>query len=81
MGESFEYDICYFRTHCVDQEKKTRFLENTKIEPKNQRLKNFGILGDYEIVGTVCILTKMENVIELENRINKNIRNTDAVSC
>ena len=80
MEESFEYDICYFRTHCVDQEKKTRFLENTKIEPKNQRLKNFGILGDYEIVGTIYILTKKEKTSELEGKINENILNSK-VSC
>lgn len=79
MGESFEYDICYLRTHCKNQDNKIRFLENTKIEPKKQRLKDFGILGEYQIVGTVYILTRMENVTDLENTINKNIRNTDAV--
>jgi len=80
MGESFEYDICYLRTHCRNQDKKIRFLENTKIEPKKQRLKDFGILGEYQIVGTVYILTRKEKAIELENTINENIKNTDAVS-
>jgi len=80
MGESFEYDICFLRTHSKNQEKKIRFLENTKIEPKKQRLKDFGILGDYRITGTVYILTKKENVIELEDVINEEIRNTTVVS-
>ncbi|NWK08139.1 urease accessory protein UreD [Marine Group I thaumarchaeote] len=80
MGESFEYDICYLRTHCKNQDKKIRFIENEKIEPKKQRLGNFGILGKYSIVGTVYILTRKEDVIELENTIIKNIRNTDVVS-
>jgi urease accessory protein len=80
MGESFEYDICFLRTHSNNQDKKIRFLENTKIEPKRQRLKDFGILGDYKITGTVYILTRKENVIELENAINKNIKNTKKVS-
>jgi len=80
MGESFEYDICYLRTHCTNQEKKIRFLENTKIEPKKQKLKNFGILGEHSIVGTVYILTRKEDVIELENTINKNIRDRHEVS-
>lgn len=80
MGESFEYDICYLRTHCKNQDKKIRFIENEKIEPKKQRLGNFGILGKYSIVGTVYILTRKEDVIELENTIIKNIRNTDIVS-
>jgi len=79
MGESFEYDIVYLRTHCKNQDKKIRFLENTKMEPKKQRLQDFGMLGKYEIVGTVYILTRKENVIKLENTINENIRNTDSV--
>jgi len=80
MGESFEYDICYLRTHCKNQEKKIRFLENTKIEPKKQRLKNFGILGEHSIVGTVYILTRKEDVMELENTINQAIRDRHKVS-
>ena len=80
MGESFEYDICYLRTHCNNQDKKIRFLENTKIEPKNQRLRDFGILGEHRIVGTVYILTRKDDVIELENAINEGIRKINAVS-
>ena len=79
MGESFEYDICYLRTHCKNQDKKIRFLENTKIEPKKQRLRDFGILGEYGTLGTVYIMTRKEDVIELENSINKEIRKTDVV--
>jgi len=80
MGESFEYDICYLRTHIKNQDKKIRFLENTKIEPKKQKLKDFGILGEYSIVGTVYILTRKEDVIELENTINEAIRDRHEVS-
>jgi len=43
-------------------------------------LKDFGILGEYIVVGTVYILTRKEDVIELENTINEDIRNTDGVS-
>ena len=43
-------------------------------------MKDFGILGEYEIVGTIYILTRKEDIIELENTINENIRNVDAVS-
>ena len=49
MEESFEYDICYLRTHCKNQEEEIRFIENTKIEPKKQKIKSFGILGEYTI--------------------------------
>ncbi|MHA7646798.1 urease accessory protein UreD [Nitrosopumilus sp. S4] len=74
MGESFEYDICYLRTHCRNQDKKIRFLENTKIEPKKQKLNNFGILGEHNIVGTVYIFTRKDIVIELEKKINQDIK-------
>ena len=80
MGESFEYDICYLRTHCKNQDKKTRFLENTKIEPKKQRLDDFGILWNYEIVGTVYVLTRKESIVELEDAINKDISGMDKIS-
>jgi len=80
MGESFEYDICYLRTHCKNQNKKIRFLENTKIEPKKQRLTDFGILGENQVVGTVYILTKKEDVVELENTINEGIEKIKLVS-
>jgi urease accessory protein len=80
MGESFEYDICYLRTHCKNQDNDIRFLENTKIEPKKQKMKDFGILGEYSTVGTVYILTRQEDVIELENTINENLRDIDAIS-
>jgi len=80
MGESFEYDICYLRTHCENQDKKIRFLENIKIEPKKQKLKDFGILGEYSIVGTVYILTRKKHVIGLENTINETIRDRYEVS-
>ncbi len=80
MGESFEYDICYLKTHCKNQDKKIRFLENTKIEPKKQRLVDFGILGKYRTVGTVYVLTRKEDVIELDNIINANIKDSDIIS-
>ncbi len=80
MGESFEYDICYLRTHCKNQDKKIKFLENTKIEPKKQNLKSFGVLGEYSIVGTVYIFTRKEKIIELENSINQNLTKIDKIS-
>lgn len=80
MGESLEYDICYLKTHCKNQDKKIRFLENTKIEPKKQRLVDFGILGKYRTVGTVYVLTRKEDVIELEKIINANIKDSDIIS-
>lgn len=80
MNEYFDYDICYLRTYCKNQENQFRCLENMKIEPKNQNLTSSGVLGKYKIVGTVYILTKKECISELENMINDNLEKLEEVS-
>ena len=80
MKESFDYDICYLRTYCKNQDSKFRCLENMKIEPKNQNMEIQGILGEYNIVGTVYILTKKEQIIELESMINENVKKSKSIS-
>ena len=80
MGESFGYDICYFRTRCKDQDNATRFLENTKIEPAKQRLQDFGILAKYKTTGTVYVLCTKEDVNPLEELIGQYVKDTTAVS-
>ena len=80
MGESFEYDVCYLRMHCKNQEARNRFLENTKIEPKKQRVRDFGILGEYEIVGTVYVLAKKEKITELDGVISEKLREFEKIS-
>ena len=73
MNENFDYDICYLRTYCKNQKNKFRCLENMKIEPKENNMKIKGILGKYDIVGTVYILTKKEKLQKLEKMINEKI--------
>ena len=73
MNENFDYDICYLRTYCKNQNNKFRCLENMKIEPKENNMKIKGILGKYDIVGTVYILTKKEKLQKLEKMINEKI--------
>ena len=73
MNENFDYDICYLRTYCKNQNNKFRCLENIKIEPKENNMKIKGILGKYDIVGTVYILTKKEKLQKLEKMINEKI--------
>lgn len=80
MNEYFDYDVCYLRTYCKNQEEKFRCLENMKIEPKNQNLNSDGILGKNKIVGTVYILTKKDHITELENMINTNLEKLEEVS-
>ena len=80
MNEYFDYDVCYLRTYCKNQEEEFRCLENMKIEPKNQNLNSDGILAKNKIVGTVYILTKKDHITELENMINTNLEKLEEVS-
>jgi len=70
MGESFEYDVCYLKTRATNQDKNLRFIDIANLEPKIQKMSSFGIMGKYTIVGSVYILTKKENVFEMQNQIN-----------
>jgi len=77
MNESFDYDICYLRTYCKNQNNRFRCLENMKIEPKKYDMKIKGVLGKYNIVGTVYILTKKEKIEKLEEIINEKIEKSE----
>ncbi len=79
MKESFEYDICYLKTHCNNENNEIRFLENTKIEPKKTKVTESGVLGKYKILGTVYILTRKNSITEFENNLNEYIKNSDGV--
>ena len=79
MNESFDYDICYLRTYCKNQNNRFRCLENMKIEPKKYDMKIKGVLGKYNIVGTVYILTKKEKIEKLEEIINEKIEKSELI--
>lgn len=70
MGESFAYDVCYLKTTAKNQHGKYRFVDITNIEPKKQKLSAFGILGEYQIIGTIYILTKEQYITELYEEID-----------
>ena len=80
MNESFDYDICYLRTYCKNQKNKFRCLENMKIEPKKYNMKIKGVLGKYNIVGTVYVLTKRSKLQKLEEAINEKIEKSKLIS-
>ena len=80
MKETFDYDICYLRTYCKNQKNEFRCLENMKIEPKKYDLKIKGVLGKYNIVGTVYVLTKKSQIEKLEEKIYDNIKKSELIS-
>jgi urease accessory protein len=72
-GESFEYDICYIRTIARNNLGKTRFIDTVKLEPKKENLTVDGILGNFEVVGTIYIITRESYIKDLQYEINKKI--------
>ena len=80
MNESFDYDICYLRTYCKNQNNKFRCLENMKIEPKKYDMKTKGVLGKYNIVGTVYVLTKKDKIQKLDEIINEKIEKSELIT-
>lgn len=73
-GEKFEYDICYIKTISRNQLGKTRFIDTVKLEPKKENLTVEGILGNYDVIGTIYIVTREQYVKNLQDEINKKIR-------
>ena len=76
-GEAFEYDICYVKTVGKSQLGSPRFTDTIKLEPKKNKFKSEGILGNLHVVGTIYIITKKSNVNELHFEISKRIRSPE----
>jgi urease accessory protein len=76
-GESFEYDICYIKTIARNQVGKLRFMDVVKLEPKKEDLRVEGILGKFDVVGTVYIITREFYIKDLQQEINAKIAGLD----
>lgn len=72
-GESFEYDICYIKTIARNQVGRLRFMDVIKLEPKKEDLRVEGILGKFDVVGTVYIITREFYIKDLQQEINAKI--------
>jgi urease accessory protein len=72
-GESFEYDICYIRTRARNQLGKLRFVDMIKLEPKKEDLRLEGIMGTFDVVGTMYIITRPLYIKDLQQEINLKI--------
>jgi len=73
-GEKFQYDICYIKTIAKNQSGKPRFIDIVKLDPKKEDLTAGGILGNYEVLGTIYIVTREQYLKELLNDINEKIK-------
>jgi urease accessory protein len=72
--ESFEYDICYMKSLGRNQNNKLRFIDIAILEPKKNNLKLLGILGNFDVVGNMYILTKTKYVSDLNSEINSKLQ-------
>jgi urease accessory protein len=73
-GEKFQYDICYIKTIARYQSGKLRFIDIVKLDPKKEDLTADGILGNFEVLGTIYIVTGEHYVKELLDEINEKIK-------
>lgn len=68
-GEHFDYDICYMKAVAKNQDDLQRFTDIAILEPKKRKMKIFGVLAKYEVVGTMYILTN-NKVSQINDEVN-----------
>jgi urease accessory protein len=73
-GEKFEYDICYIKTIASSQLGNHKFKDIIKLEPKKEDLMSDGILGKFDVVGTIYIVTRELHVKDLHYEISEKIK-------
>jgi urease accessory protein len=73
-GEKFEYDICYIKTIASSHLGNHRFIDIIKLEPKKEDLTSDGILGNFDVVGTIYIVTSELHVKDLHYEISEKIK-------
>jgi urease accessory protein len=76
-GEKFEYDICYIKTIARSHLGNHRFIDIIKLEPKKEDLKSNGILGNFDVVGTIYIVTREFYVKDLQYEISEKIKEVE----
>ncbi|GKS67028.1 urease accessory protein UreD [Nitrosarchaeum sp.] len=76
MGEIFDYEICYLRSIGKNHKDELRFTDYTKIEPKKMNLQDFGILKQKQIMATMYILAKRDDVEKVIQTLEKEVKNS-----
>ena len=79
-GESFEYDICYMKAIAKNQNNVLRLIDVAVLEPKKNSLSVLGILGNFNVVGNMYILTKTKYTAELVTDINSALQKFSNIS-
>ena len=63
-----------------NQNHKLRFIDTAILEPKKGDLKIPGILGNFDVIGNMYILTKTKYVSELNDEINSSLKKLTHIS-
>jgi urease accessory protein len=79
MGETFDYEICDLRSTGKNHKNNLRFTDYTKIEPKKMNIQDFGVLGQKQIVATMYILAKTNDVEKIAQTLENNIRDSTEI--
>ena len=74
MGELFSYDMCYLRTIGSDTKHEIKFIDNSVLDPKNQKMNTLGIFGNHTVVASVYILASKKFVTVLNQKINSMLK-------
>jgi urease accessory protein len=78
-NESFEYDICYTKIKATNHQNKMRFIDVSKLEPKDENVTAFGIMSDYDILGNIYILLPNNQITHIKDEINALFNNLNNI--
>ncbi|MCP5005248.1 MAG: urease accessory protein UreD, partial [Planctomycetes bacterium] len=78
-GESFLYEIFYSRFQATDLSGNFRCLDNMVFSPKTSNPESCGILGNWEIVANIYLLTKKVESKILNTEIESILQDTDNI--
>ena len=79
MGELFSYDICYLKTIGRDTKNVIKFIDNSILDPKKQKMNTLGVFGNHTVMTSIYILTKKKFVTILNQKINSALRFNDEI--
>jgi len=79
MGEIFDYEICYLRSIGKNHKDELRFTDYTKIEPKKMNLQDFGVLEKRQVIATMYILAKRNDIEKIIQTLENEIKNSSEI--
>ena len=71
MGESFAYRSCSLRMRVTDQDGRFRFVDAARMVPSQpSSIRSFGVMGGYDTVSSLYVLTERRHVADLQRGID-----------